>query len=706
MTAERAAVPPAPESRAVLTDVLSVAPAGLMSFQADGKVEVANALVTKLLTSVAANLDMSNAYIALAPLLPDLAVRLRAFAAGSGVVIDHERCAFTAGARQIELSVTVHRIQGGWHMAVIEDVTRLAQQERQVHEDRERFRAIFANIRDYEVYTIDLNGMVDEWTGGLQPSGAERIAVPAPVRRHSGLSETLLSEARQTGSIETEGWSARPDGSWARTNTVVTAMPDPSGSVRGFVVVSRDMTERKRMEAKIQHMAHHDALTGLPNRGLFDVRLRDAIARGGPCAVLSLGLDRFKAVNDAVGMAGGDALLRQVAARLRQDVPEIDVVARLGGDEFAVAQTGRDQPTGATALAARLLESLAAPYDLDGREITFETSIGIAVVPNDGDASEMLLKNAGLALRRAKADGRNRYSFFEPMMDALMHARRTLELDLRKALAAREFELYYQPVMDIETRSIVGFEALLRWHHPQRGMVPPGDFVPLAEELGLIIPLGLWALRQACAEAAAWPAHHRVAVNLSPIQFGSPTLVADVALALADSGLDPSRLELEITETVMLADTDAVLATLHRLHALGVDIAMDDFGTGYSSLSYLRGFPFDKVKIDRSFVQELGQGGDCDAIVTMVIELCKALGMTATAEGIETEAQLQLLALAGCNEAQGYLFSQPRPVRELAGLCLALTPDGSVAAAGPRRQSRRAGLKRPMAETRPEDIQG
>jgi diguanylate cyclase (GGDEF)-like protein len=438
---------------------------------------------------------------------------------------------------------------------------------------------------------------------------------------------------------------------------------------QGWLVTLDDITDRRLADAKIVHMAHHDALTGLPNRVLFHQRLAEAVARGrrgDSCAVLCLDLDHFKAVNDTLGHPVGDALLQEVTRRLLAHVRDTDTVARLGGDEFAIVQASVDQPTEATALATRLINALSVPYELLGHQMVIGTSVGISVAPHDGDTPASLLKNADMALYRAKADGRGRYRFFEPQMDALMQARRVLELDLRKALIAREFMLYYQPLINVKTRQVSAFEALLRWNHPTRGLLPPNDFVPLAEEIGLILPLGEWVLHRACRDAMTWPGDAKVAVNLSAVQFGSRTLVQNVVSALASSGLPPERLELEITETVMIADTEGTIDILHQLHALGVTIAMDDFGTGYSSLSYLRRFPFDKVKIDKSFIEGLGQGGDCDAIVGAVTGLCGQLGMTTTAEGVETERQLQHLSAGNCTEVQGYLFSRPRPADEVA----------------------------------------
>jgi diguanylate cyclase (GGDEF)-like protein len=444
----------------------------------------------------------------------------------------------------------------------------------------------------------------------------------------------------------------------------------------GWLTTLEDTTERRRVEARISHMAHHDALTELPNRLLFHDRLRDAMARSRrdePCAVLYLDLDHFKDVNDTLGHPVGDALLQAVTSRLRAEVRETDTVARLGGDEFAIVQSSINQPLDATSLATRLIEAFRAPFDVAGHQVMIGTSIGIALIPDDGGDADQIMRNADMALYRAKADGRGRYRFFEPGMDAIMQARRTLEIDLRKALVAGELQLFYQPLMNIKTATIIGFEALARWFHPERGLLQPSDFIPFAEQNGLIIPLGNWALRQACMDAATWPGDIKVAVNVSVVQFGSGTLVEDVAAALHESGLDPARLELEVVESVMLNDTEATLIILYQLRDLGVGIAMDDFGTGYSSLSYLRRFPFSKVKIDRSFIADLGRDGGSDAIVTAVTELCETLGMLTLAEGVETEEQLRLLRAGLCGEAQGYLFSTPKPASEVAALCRRLS---------------------------------
>jgi diguanylate cyclase (GGDEF)-like protein len=453
----------------------------------------------------------------------------------------------------------------------------------------------------------------------------------------------------------------------ATDGRVISATTQPMAN-GGWVTTHEDITERREAQAKISHMALHDGLTNLPNRLFFREQMEIRFARlerGQKFAVLCFDLDQFKTVNDTLGHPFGDELLRQVSDRVRGCLREGDAIARLGGDEFAILQGSISQPTETTALAARLIEVLGAPFDLNGHQAVIGASVGIAVAPSDADDPDQLLKNADLALYRAKKDGGRTYRFFEPEMDALMQARRALELDLRKALANGEFEIYYQPLVNLESEQICGFEALLRWHHPERGLIAPGDFIPLAEETGLIVPIGEWVLRQSCAEAATWPEDIDLAVNLSPVQFKSPHLCQLVMNALASSGLEPRRLELEITESVLLFNSEATLATLHRLRALGVRISMDDFGTGYSSLSYLRSFPFDKIKIDRSFVHDLACNPDSMAIIRAVTGLGASLGMTTTGEGVETQEELDYLKREGCTEAQGYFYSRPKPASEI-----------------------------------------
>jgi diguanylate cyclase (GGDEF)-like protein len=441
--------------------------------------------------------------------------------------------------------------------------------------------------------------------------------------------------------------------------------PLPDG---GWVSTFEDVTERRRVEAQIAHMSRHDALTDLPNRVLFREHMEQSLARvrrGESLAVLCLDLDHFKAINDSLGHAIGDATLRAVADRLRDCVRDTDTVARLGGDEFAVLQAGANQPAHATGLAQRIVEMLGQPFDIAGHQLQIGASVGIAVSPGDGDDPDQLMKNADLALYRAKEDGRNGFRFFELEMDAKMRLRRSLEADLRKALMQGEFELFYQPVVNLRNNKITGLEALLRWRHPERGMVSPAEFIPLAEEIGLIVPLGEWVLRKACAEAATWSSAVTVAVNLSAVQFKSKNLVPTVVSALAASRLSPVRLEVEITESVLMQDNETTLDVLHQLRDLGVRISMDDFGTGYSSLSYLRRFPFDKIKIDQSFVRDLALNGDSLSIVRAVTGLGSSLGMVTTAEGVETAEQLKVLRAEGCTEVQGYVFSPPQPAREV-----------------------------------------
>jgi diguanylate cyclase (GGDEF)-like protein len=455
--------------------------------------------------------------------------------------------------------------------------------------------------------------------------------------------------------------SELPDG---RTIAVVNH-PMPGG---GWVATHEDITERRQAEKKIAHMARHDALTDLPNRVLLRDRLAQAIGElpeGERLAVLYLDLDHFKSVNDTLGHQIGDELLKTVAARLRACVREVDTVARVGGDEFAIIQMGVEQPTDTAVLARSICEAIKEPFDLHGHAAIVDASIGIALAPGDGTDPLDLLKNADMALYRAKADGRGTYRFFEPEMDARMKSRRLLELSLRRALTNGEFELHYQPLVSLDDRRITCCEALLRWQHPERGLVPPAEFIPIAEEIGLIIPLGEWVLRRACADAMLWPGDTKVAVNLSPIQVMNQNLVTVVIGALAAAGLPASRLEIEITESVLMQNSEATLATLHQLRELGVSISMDDFGTGYSSLSYLRSFPFDKIKIDRCFISGLAAGDDSVAIVLAIAGLAKHLGMATTAEGVETRQQLQQVKALGCSEMQGFLFSPPRRIEEL-----------------------------------------
>ena len=444
------------------------------------------------------------------------------------------------------------------------------------------------------------------------------------------------------------------------------------GEQPAILLALMDITERKRAEARLAFMAQHDGLTGLPNRNLLRQQMDEILLHTRrsteKAAVLMLGLDNFKSVNDTLGHGVGDKLLRSVAKRLRSTLREEDALARLNSDEFAIVQSGVARPEEAALLAKRVLEALGEPYLLDGHSVVIGASIGIAMSPGDGEESEKLLKSADMALSRAKSEFRGTFSFFEAEMDARAQSRRKIETDLRDAIQNDGLRPYYQPLVDLSTGCITGLEALVRWPHPERGMISPADFIPVAEETGLINALGGLMLHRACMDAAGWPGDVRVAVNLSPLQFRTGNLLALVNDALRQSGLPAHRLELEITETLVLEKSSQVLATLHALRALGVRISMDDFGTGYSSLSYLRNFPFDKIKIDQSFVRDLGSNRDAQAIVRSIISLGTGLGVTITAEGVETEAELGCLRAEGCQEGQGFLFSRARPNAEIVNM--------------------------------------
>ena len=430
----------------------------------------------------------------------------------------------------------------------------------------------------------------------------------------------------------------------------------------GWIATHKDVTEQHLSAARIAHLANHDALTDLPNRKLFREMLQAALLRAGRghgFAIYLLDVDHFKGVNDTLGHPVGDGLLQQIAARLRAAVREGDLVARLGGDEFAIIQQDIDGPEAASRLAARITRATGEPYKIDGHEIVIGTSTGIALAPDDGMDADALLQKADLALYRAKAGGRATYRFFKQEMEIDNRARHAMEGELRTALANGEFVLHYQPILDLQSGTISSIEALIRWRHPARGLILPGQFIPIAEETGLIVPISEWVLREACAEAASWPNAVKLAVNVSAAQIKSHNLPQAVNGALERAGLLPQNLEVEVTETVLLEESDTNLRALHKLRELGIAIALDDFGTGYSSLSYLRRFPFDKIKIDRSFVHDLQSKPESAAIIRATIQLGQSLGMATTGEGVETAEQLIMLRAAGCKEIQGYYISPP-----------------------------------------------
>jgi len=560
--------------------------------------------------------------------------------------------------------------EGGW-VAIYEDVTEKRHAEEEIKEQYRRFDAALENMSqgllmfDADARLIVRNERVLEIYG----VGAETFALGAT---NTEIFRRLAETGRYPGmDTEHEIEVIRAAMATGKTVPVLRELSDGrtisvcfrSMQGGGWVATLEDVTERRRAEARVTHMAHHDALTDLCNRTIFCEQLERALAdcrrHRRPFAVHCVDLDRFKAVNDTLGHPIGDAVLKSVAERLRACIrAPHDMVARFGGDEFAILQTDLRQPSDAEALAMRVIETIGKPHYVDGNQISVGASVGIAIAPNDGLNPEQLLRVADLALYRAKREGRNAYRFFEAEMDARVRRRRALELDLRGALSREEFTLHYQPILDLASDGIVGFEALLRWRSEKRGLVQPAEFIAIAEESGLIAPIGDWVMREACATAAARSDTARIAVNVSAVQLQSPQFALSVTRALAASGLAPRRLELEITETTLLGESDAMLDSLRQLREIGVQVALDDFGAGYSSLSYLRRFPFDTIKIDRSFVQGM-ECRDTAAIVHAIIDLAARLRMSVTAEGVETEDQLKRLRMEGCNLAQGYLIGRP-----------------------------------------------
>jgi diguanylate cyclase (GGDEF)-like protein/PAS domain S-box-containing protein len=566
--------------------------------------------------------------------------------------------------------------EGGW-VATIEDIT----DRRNLEQERDRNYAFLRQIIDHIPTQITVKDMRDR-----RYVLANRVAeTQFGMSRDEIVGKTALDlfpkEAAEVIAADDEKALQCPEGlflditpwqSQATGQRFITSrrigIPDQSGQTRYIINVVDDVTDRRRADEKIAHLAHYDALTDLPNRVLFRERIERELqktSRGEQFALLYIDVDEFKGINDSLGHHVGDELLKAVAARIRDCIRECDHVARLGGDEFAVIQTDVEHSGDVIEFVTRIQDAIRQPYECLGHQLSTDASIGIALAPRDGTDLDQLVKNADLAMYGAKGDGRRTYRFFEPAMDAQAKARLTLERDLRQALVDGSFELHYQPVVDLNSDEVTGCEALLRWRHPQRGIISPGDFVAVAEETGLIVELGEWVLRTACAEAATWPHHVRLAVNVSPIQLKCPTLSLKVAGALAASGLAANRLELEITEAVLIRDDEMALAILHQLRELGIRIALDDFGTGYSSLSYLKRFPFDKIKIDRCFVSDVAEIDGSSAIVQAVVNIAAARNITTTAEGVETPEQKEMLRRLGCTEMQGYLFSAAKPSAEV-----------------------------------------
>jgi diguanylate cyclase (GGDEF)-like protein/PAS domain S-box-containing protein len=592
------------------------------------------------------------------------------------------------------ISIITTPIGGGAWVATHDDVTEHWLAEQELH----RTKNFLDTVIDYVPAAILVKDAVDFRYLLVNKNGEEYLGQPKEcVIGHTAgeifppqAAEQIAEHDRRTldsgGQQEYESPPLHEPGENSRMiSGKKIVVRGPHGEPEYLLSIIEDVTERVRTAQQLAYQARHDALTGLANRVFFMERIDEALTRlarhGDRFTVMLLDLDRFKSVNDSLGHPIGDSLLKAVARRLQATLQEADIVARLGGDEFAILQSGTgDQREAAVALSNRILDVFAATYNIDGNHVVTGTSIGIAFAPEHGANVEQLMKGADLALYRAKSRGRNQYSIFEPGMETEAHLRHGLELDLRNAIRRAEFELHYQPVFNIATRQPCGAEALVRWRQPDKGIVSPAQFIPLAEETGLIVPLGEWVLRTACAEAMSWPADTKVAVNVSPVQFRKGDLVDTVACALVDSGLPPERLELEITESVLLHHNEGNLAILAALKSLGVAIVLDDFGTGYSSLSYLKMFPFDKIKIDRSFVSDLSSRPDCAAIVCAVINLAQILNMVATAEGVETQDQLLMLRAAGCAYAQGYLLGRPVPATEL-GFCSAGAPQQGFSAA-------------------------
>ncbi|MGY4423131.1 diguanylate cyclase (GGDEF)-like protein [Bradyrhizobium sp. JR6.1] len=654
-------------AQARLSDALETSHEGVVLLDADGQIALAN--------------SRASEFIRLSPQL----LRSDRLDAPSLAPADSDFDGFASEAQLSDgrwLRVSRSETQEGGVVLVYSDISALKQQKAELHETNLRLDAALthmsqglclynsearlqvANRRFCEIFDISPELVVP----GMTMEDVLGLSVAADNHGDQTVADLLAERERSMAQHEGNYLQHLSDGR-------IIAIAQRPTSDGGWLVTCEDVTEQQRAESQIAFMARHDALTRLPNRTLLAERIELAVAqvgRGSGFAVFCLDLDNFKQVNDTLGHPVGDELLCAVADRLNACVREVDTVARLGGDEFAVIQCGVQAGEEAERLARRIVECVGAPYELNGHRVVVGCSVGISMSPVDGSTGEKLLKNADVALYRAKMEGRGTWRFFEPAMDASLQRRRAIELDLREAMAKDEFSLYYQPLYDLHLDRICGFEALLRWHHPKRGMVAPDQFIPIAEEIGLIAPLGEWVLNRACEQAVSWPSEMKLAVNVSAVQFRDPDFIDVVVNGLAASKLSPRRLELEITESVFLANSSETLATLHKLKALGLRIALDDFGTGYSSLSYLRSFPFDKLKIDKSFVRDATATHGSKSIVRAVISLGRSLGMTTIAEGIETVEQLDHMRAEGCNEAQGFLFSHPVPVTEIAGKILEL----------------------------------
>ncbi|WFU16749.1 EAL domain-containing protein [Bradyrhizobium sp. CB3481] len=572
------------------------------------------------------------------------------------------------------LTVRKPLADGGW-IATMEDIT----ERRNLEQERDRNYAFLSQIIDHIPSQITVKDVHDRRYLLVNRVAEAQFGISRDLIVGKTAAEIFPPAAAEIIAADEEKTLQSPDGLFKDEHVWETQGMGPryltsrrlgirnsAGQARYIINVVDDVTERRLANEKIAHLAHYDALTDLPNRVLFREQIERALHKareGEQFALLYIDIDEFKGINDSLGHHVGDELLKAVAACLKDCTKPDDLIARLGGDEFAVIQTAINGRRDVEEFVARIYEAIRRPYQCLGHQLSTDASIGIALAPEDGTELDQLIKHADLAMYAAKAEGRRTHRFFEPAMDARAQARLTMEQDLRQALSDGRFELHYQPLLDLGSGEVTGCEALLRWRHPVRGMISPAEFIPVAEDTGLINEIGDWVMQTACAEAARWPSRVRIAVNVSPIQLKSPTLALRITGALAASGLAPDRLEIEITEAVLIHDDESALAILHQLRAIGVRIALDDFGTGFSSLSYLKRFPFDKIKIDRCFISDIDDDGSA-AIVQAVVNIASARNMTTTAEGVETEQQREMLRQLGCTQMQGYLFSAPKPAAE------------------------------------------